>query len=279
MQPFALLLLSLPLTAVGLCFPAKDEAMMTKELKGGPAAIMGNASETPTSKSHNGSPDGSSAKQDSKWLQALLLVSSIQIWAFFVALVLFLISKTSYSAGLKLSVWLVVAAASLKVSLSVSEFFSGSMSTYRSPLRPGNTQLWEAVKALTLGATSIGLSVMSTVNYPVALVGALILVPLCLGVFPLQYIWNFANRPGKITLTFFMFAVGACMTMIGSPPGLAWLVWSLGGNFWTPSPANFWYFMESLLSWQSALFPYLLVIHLPCSVLCIYILFSSHQPS
>ncbi|CAM6092703.1 unnamed protein product [Calypogeia fissa] len=277
MQPFALLLISLPLNAIALCFPTKEEEM-SKNLKDGSAAIKGSTSETPNGGRDNGKAEGSSAIQDSIWLQALLVVSSTQIWAFFAALLLFLISKTNFSAEMKLSVWLVIVAASLKVSLDAPAFFSGSMSTDSSPLRPRDMQLWVAVKALTLGVTSIGLSVMSTVNYPVALVGALILVPLCLGVLPLQYSWHYANRPGQVILTILALTVGACMIIIGSPPGLARLVWSLGGNVWTASPANFWYFMESLVRWQSALFPYLIVIHLPCSVLCIYILFSSHQP-
>lgn len=281
MQPFALLLISLPLTGIALFFPADEGETKTKSLKEGSSVVKENISEPISDNSAfcKGNPEGSSAVQDSQWLEAVLVVGSVQIWAFFIASMLFLISQTSYSAELKLYIWLAIVAMSLRVSLSLPDLFSANMSNFSSPSRHGRNQLWMAVKALTLGIASIGLAVMSTVNYPVALVGALILVPTCLGVFPRQYIWNSANRPGKSILNSFIFALAAVMTVIGSPPGLAWLVWSLGGRLWTPSPANFWYFMESLVSWQSALFPYLLVIHLPCSVLCFYVFFSTHQPT
>lgn len=272
MQPFALLLVSLPLTAVALCFPPNKGEEKTIEAKEGSSVVV----------QENRSSEGSLAVQDSQWLHALLLVSSVQIWAFFVAVMLFLISQTNHSAELKLTAWSVLTAVSLKVALGVPEFFSVGLNSSTVSLpsgHDGRTQLWMAVKALTLGVTSIGLAVMSTVNYPVALVGALVLVPICVGVFPLQYIWNdVKNRQGKDILTVSALAVGALMTVLGSPPGLVvWLVWSLGWSFGAPSPANFWYFMESLVSWQSALLPYLLVIHLPVSVLCMYILFSPHR--
>jgi glycosylphosphatidylinositol transamidase len=286
MIPFILLLVSLPLTAVALCSPAKEEETKfkrsTKQVKEDSSVVKENESEARSDGYGFGSlnPERTSVGLNGLWLQALALVGSVQVWAIFVALNLYLISQTSSSAGWKLSIWLAVAVTSLKVALSTTDIFSVSARNLASPLRQGETQFWMAVKALTLGATSIGLGVMSIYNYPVALIGALILVPICLAAHPLQRSWDCANKSSKrILFAFLTFAVGLVMIIIGSPPGLARLLWSLSGNSLTSSPANFWYFMESLLHWRSALFFYSLVIHLPTSVLCIYVFSAIHRPN
>ncbi|KAL3675795.1 hypothetical protein R1sor_025743 [Riccia sorocarpa] len=250
MIPLGLLLLGLPLQAAALCYPVKQTSKDAKDLA-----------------HSNLTSDGSGG-----WLEALVLVGAVQLWAFFSTLALFLISDMDSTAETKLLTWSVILVFSLMATFRVQRALAASINDESKG--SGGNQNWATVKAVTIGFTCIGLAVMSTVNFPVSLIGALALVPMCIGVFPVERSWRYAQSQGRSALGVAALALGTLWTLAVSPLGLPVMLWSLYGHLLDITPGNVWNFAESLLQWRSALLPYLLVIHLPCSVLCLYILLS-----
>ncbi|KAG6546347.1 hypothetical protein Mapa_012388 [Marchantia paleacea] len=268
MIPFGLLVLSLPLQAAALCYPVKEAGSATTDVS--TQSLRSTSTKRRVKKQRL---EGKSSGDDSgSWLEALVLVGAVQLWAFFAALALYLISETNRAAELKLRLWLVIVAVSLLVAFSLQNFLTGSMHYRRTA--QAQTQSWAVVKAVTLGITAIDLAVMSTINFPVSLIGALTLIPMCLGVFPIQHSWRYAHSQGKSVVGIAALAVGTVWTLAMSPVGLPLLIWSFYGHLLDINSENVWNFAESLLQWRSALLPHILVIHLPCAVLCLYILIS-----
>lgn len=129
-----------------------------------------------------------------RWRHAILVVSAVQLWAFIIALFPPVASsavdmlETSLastgitavgglnSASLKMSLWAFVAVLSLFVVLT--------------SLPIAKVGDWIAVKALVLGVATIGLVVMSQVDFAVSLIGAVVLVPICLCPSPLRDMWQ-----------------------------------------------------------------------------------------
>ncbi|EOA20071.1 hypothetical protein CARUB_v10000352mg [Capsella rubella] len=129
---------------------------------------------------------------------------------------------------------------------------------------------WAVVKSVTISAAFIGLCLMSIINFATAEIGALLLVPTCLMAQPIKP----ALRSRKIKSLLGAFCSMVLLT-IGFPvmffaiskellgEGLVGL--SLGGEFWT--------WLESLWAWKSATYLYIGMVHLPCWLLCLCILF------
>ncbi|XP_010492962.1 PREDICTED: glycosylphosphatidylinositol anchor attachment 1 protein isoform X2 [Camelina sativa] len=129
---------------------------------------------------------------------------------------------------------------------------------------------WAVLKSVTISAAFIGLCLMSIINFATAEIGALLLVPTCLIVQPIKP----ALRSRRIKSLLGAFCSMVLLT-IGFPvmlfaiskglfgEGLVGL--SLGGEFWT--------WLESLWAWKSATYLYIGMVHLPCWLLCLCILF------
>lgn len=282
MIPLGLFLVTLPLGAAAL-----NSALMTADEVGpgsesSQALNLGStedsvATEMNAGKSKGlplGTPDIKTTKESAgRWRHAILLVSAVQLWAFVVALSPPAVSslvdmlETSLaspvggftSASLKMTLWTALALLSLFVVL-----------TSLPVAKPSD---WMAVKALVLGIATIGLVVMSQVDFAVSLMGAVVLVPTCLCPSPLRDLWP---RSTHRMLDYVSSILGTLVTVLGSPPVLLAAAAILLGNAHGQviSLERLWQCTELLWSGGSALYIFLVVVYLPSSYLCLHVLFS-----
>lgn len=272
MIPLGLLLVTLPLGAAAL-----NSALMTAD-KPSPGSVPSqtlNPKPTvsePTSSSPGMLDIKTSKEIAGRWRHAIVVVSAIQFWAFIVALLppavssLVDILETGLaspaatggltSASLKMSLWTVFSLLSLFVVLA----------SLPSP-KPGD---WMAVKALVLGLATIGLVVMSQVDFAVSLIGALVLVPTCLCPSPLR------PRTTQKILDRVLSILGTLVTVLGSPPVLLAAAAVLLGNAHGQAVSldRLWQWTELLWSGGCALYIFLVVVYLPLSYLSLHVLFS-----
>ncbi|KAK9050598.1 hypothetical protein SSX86_030432 [Deinandra increscens subsp. villosa] len=181
-----------------------------------------------------------------RWLYPTKTVFLIHLWGAIVSLLPYFIYQIPDSQPTsRLLIW-----ASLSLFLlTVLGSFSGSRSVQ-----------WTLLKSVTVSAAFIGLCLMSVINFATAELGALLLVPVCLMVKP----WRVA---GKIHS-----ALNLVLVIIGFPGAAFFVVKSAFGFQNGSSLVEFWYWVESLWAWNSATYIYICMVHLPCWVLCIYIL-------
>jgi glycosylphosphatidylinositol transamidase len=293
MIPLGLLLLTLPLGAAALCSQSVKTAVASDSLNQTERGSTDLSSATPGKlstevvKAGEREPDNLVTAKTSvgSWQRAVVVVSVVQLWASLTANFPPFVSQLvdsimmSFSAsskapammkfftipGLKMFMWATMAIVSL---LTMVSFLP----------TPGKGD-WIAVKALLLGVATIGLGVMSQIDFAVSLVGALVLVPMSLCACPLTNIWEKSadEHKGSKSIQFRLFLLlGTMVNIIGSPPVLlASAMYFIGdSSSWQASLSKFWEWTELLWCWGSALYPYILVVHLPCSILCIYILLS-----
>lgn len=268
MIPLGLLLVTLPLGAAALnsALVAADE--VGPGSKSSPTRTPGSTREDTSAPKDSavGMLDIKTTKECvGRWRHAIIVVSAVQLWSFLVALLppavsslvdllqTSLASPTSEfaSASLKMSLWAGLAVLSLFVLL-------GSL--------PGaNPGDWMAVKALVLGLATIGLVVISQVDFAVSLMGALVLVPTCLGSSP----WP------RSTQRKFGCILGTFVTVLGLPPFLlagAILLGNAHGQ--VISLGRLWQWTELLWSGGSVLYIFLVVVYLPSSYFSLHVLFS-----
>lgn len=228
MIPFALLLTPLPITAAAL-FSC-------------PAASSGKPS---TSESWN-------------WLYSAKLVFFIHAWALVVSLLPYPISKipgtcptTSMLAWVVLSVFLLLTLYAL----------AGKLNS-----RAGGYR-WEVHKSVIIAAASIGLSLMSIINFSTAQIGSILLVPMCLTVRPLR-------KPPKAALFLrtSLEILNIALVLLTFPPVLLAISKGLVRGFESIGAGDFWEWAELLWGWNSATYLYVTLVHLPCWVLCAHIL-------
>jgi len=267
MIPLGLLLVTLPLGAAALnsLLVAADEVGPgSKSLQ---TRNPGSTDDSVPKGLPQGTLDIKTTKENAgRWRNAIIVVSAVQLWAFLVALFppvvsalvdvleTSLASPTSEftSASLKMSLWTGLALLSLFVLL-----------TSLPVANPGD---WMAIKALVLGLATIGLVVMSQVDFAVSLMGALVLVPTCLCPSP----WP--RSPQKMLGYIF----GTLVTVLGSPPVLlaAAAVLLENANGRVISLERLWQWTELLWSGGSALYIFLVIVYLPSSYLSLHVLFS-----
>ena len=217
-----------------------------------------------------------------RWQRAILVVSAVQLWAFIIALFPPVASsavdmlETSLastgitavggliSASLKMSLWVVVAVVSLFVVLT--------------SLPVAKVGDWMAVKALLLGVATIGLVVMSQVDFAVSLIGAVVLVPICLCPSPLRDMLQSSTTQGQQTersmLSRVSLFLGTGVTFLGSPPVLAAVAVLLSNAHGQVTLQRLWQWTELLWSGGSALYLFVVAVYLPCAYLSLHILFS-----
>lgn len=282
MIPLGLLLITLPLGAAALnsALNKADEIGPTSDSQ----VLNPHSTNASIPKSTTTKVVGESKENAGRWRRAILVVSVVQLLAFVIALLPPIVSsfvdilETSLassttstpvggftSASLRMLLWAVVALVSPFVALS-----------FLPSAEPGD---WMAVKALVLGISTIGLVVMSQVDFAVSLIGAVVLVPTCLCTSPMRDIWGSSTKAqqkeqsflGRISLF-----LGIIVTILGSPPVLlaAVAAFLLDNSHWIVSFERLWEWTELLWSGGSALYIFIMIVYLPSSYLSIYILFS-----
>ncbi|KAG2311812.1 hypothetical protein Bca4012_026282 [Brassica carinata] len=115
---------------------------------------------------------------------------------------------------------------------------------------------WAVLKSVTISAALIGLCLMSIINFATAQIGALLLLVKCV----VQH-----GVAVLVTIAFPVMFFAISNGLIGE--GLVGL--SLGGEFWR--------WLELLWAWKSATYVYIGMVHLPCWLLCLCILFHPSQ--
>lgn len=291
MIPLGLLLVTLPLSAAALNSESgKEDAVdlpagISKSLE--PFETGREEHPNRSGKMRKGSTeevlDLKTTKMDAgRWRRAVLVVSVVQLWAFLVALLPPVVSHlvdtfqvnlistnaippvgTSTTMSLKVSCWATISLLSL----------IAMVSSVPAP-KAGD---WMAIKALLLGVATIGLVVMSQINFAVSLLGAVVLVPTCLCSLPFSESWRRTSKEQhwkRMIWISLSSLVGTTISILGSPPVLlAIAACYLGDSHWQAVLEKLWQWTELLWSWGSALYIYIVVVHLPCSILSLYILF------
>ncbi|CAE6109789.1 unnamed protein product [Arabidopsis arenosa] len=200
-----------------------------------------------------------------KWLDAAKQVFALHLLGFIVTLLPYFICQVpgQHSPRNRSIMWGTTSSSLLLITFVTIPGFS----PFSSRLHGTN---WAVLKSVTIAAAFIGLCLMSIINFATAEIGALLLVPTCLMAQPIKPALR--SRRVKSLLGAFCSLV---LVTIGFPvmffalskgllgEGLVGL--SLGGEFWT--------WLESLWAWKSATYLYIGMVHLPCWLLCLCILF------
>ncbi|KAL8229109.1 hypothetical protein R6Q57_014009 [Mikania cordata] len=181
-----------------------------------------------------------------RWLYPTKTVFLIHLWGAIVSLLpYFIYQLPDFQPTSCLLIW---ASLSLFILTVLGSFFGA------------HSAQWALLKSVTVSSAFIGLCLMSVINFATAEIGALLLVPMCLMIKP----WQVA---GKIHS-----ALNLILVIIGFPGATFFVVKSVFGFQNGSSLVEFWYWVEALWAWNSATYIYICLVHLPCWVLCIYIL-------
>ncbi|KQK09209.1 glycosylphosphatidylinositol anchor attachment 1 protein [Brachypodium distachyon] len=238
MIPFALLLAPLPIVAAALA----DSKTKGKSLDGSKTKV---------------SADKMQAEGGSwKWLQAARVLLVIQFWAVIVSLLPYYISQIPDGTPIQSAVIWVVLSIILLIIL---------YTMFGSPYSTGVE--WKLLKATMITSISIGLGLMSIINFATAQLGALIVIPMCLFSRPLKARVGKNSFPRAVLL-----AVNIFIAVVGFPPAALLIVKGVSKGSWTLDIGEFWASMEFLWEWSSATYLYLFLVHLPCWLLCIHVL-------
>lgn len=250
MIPFALLLAPLPIVAAALADGSRSMEKTADKLIGDGKT--------------DGIADISQNKGGSwKWLRAAKVLLVVQLWAVLVSLLPYYITQIPDATPTQSTlIWVVL---SIVVLISLSVLFGSPYSTGVE---------WKLLKATMITSISIGLGLMSIINFATAQLGALIVIPMCLFSRPLKASgMNFLPRA-------VLLASNVAFAVLGFPP-VALLIMkgvSKGSRSWTIDVGDFWVWMEFLWEWSSATYLYLFLVHLPCWLLCVLVfLHPCHQ--
>ncbi|CAL9094295.1 unnamed protein product [Musa acuminata var. zebrina] len=191
-----------------------------------------------------------------KWLQAAKVVFMIHLWGIIVSLLPSILSQLPLIIPTNLMlVWAAIAIGTLLICCLVL----GTCSAHCG---------WELLKSVMIAAASMGLSLMSVINFSTAQTGAMLIVPMCLLVQPLR-----KQVEASVCLRSALLVIcNLALAVVGFPTVA--LLTSRGSfeDFGKTSIGTFWELSQLLWSWNSATYLYLLWIHLPCWVLCLHIL-------
>ncbi|XP_076881938.1 uncharacterized protein LOC143530219 [Bidens hawaiensis] len=181
-----------------------------------------------------------------KWVYPTKTVFLVHLWGAIVSLLPYLIYQIPVSQPTsRLLIW---ASVSVFILTVLGSFFK-ALSIH-----------WALLKSVTVSAAFIGLCLMSVINFATAEIGALLLVPTCLMVKPFRVARKIQS------------ALNLGLLVVGFPGVTFFLVKSVFEFEKGFSLAEFWYWVESLWAWNSATYIYICMVHLPCWVLCVYIL-------
>ncbi|KAJ3693752.1 hypothetical protein LUZ60_009232 [Juncus effusus] len=191
-----------------------------------------------------------------RWLKPAKFSLLIQTWAVIVSLLPFYISQiTDLPPNYSFLIWTLGSLFTLVILYSIF----GS---------PNSTEIeWRLLKAVMIASVSIGLCLMSIINFSTAQIGALFIVPMCLLARPIR---------AKMDNSIVNLIVSICnlvMVIVGFPLSGFLVREIINGNFGEMNLGVFWESMEYLWAWNSASFLYLILVHLPCWLLFVHILF------
>ncbi|KAL8138240.1 hypothetical protein V2J09_004241 [Rumex salicifolius] len=202
-------------------------------------------------------PEAPSSAKSWKWLHAAKWVFIVHSWALIVSLLPFFICQIpNRTPTTSLLSWVFLSVFSLQFLYTLL----GSPSLHH--------HKWAILKSVMISAAFIGLCLMSIVNYATAQIGALMLVLLCLMAQPLR-----SDLRAGTFKTYARAASNLVLGFIGFPPATFFLLKGMTGSFSVTDFSDFWNWAESLWMWNSATYLYMVVVHLPCWVLCIHVLF------
>ncbi|XP_062206523.1 uncharacterized protein LOC133908491 [Phragmites australis] len=243
MIPFALLVAPLPIVAAALA--------------GGSKSMEKTADKSIDDSKANGSADILQSEGGSwKWLQAAKVLLVIQLWAVLVSLLPYYITQIPNATPVQSAMIWAVLSIVILIALYV---MSGS------PYSAGVE--WKLLKATMITSVSIGLGLMSIINFATAQLGALILIPMCLFSRPLR-----AHSGMNFLHQAVLLASNISLAVLGFPPAALLILKGLSKGSWTVDIGDFWVWMEFLWEWSSATYLYLFLVHLPCWLLCIHVL-------
>ncbi|KAK8454523.1 hypothetical protein SEVIR_5G470700v4 [Setaria viridis] len=244
MIPFALLLAPLPIVAAALADGSKTmEKLAEKSID--------------DSKANGSAHFLQSNKGGSwKWLQAAKVLLVIQLWAVVVSLLPYYITQIPDATPMQSAVIWAMLSIVILVALYVM---------FGSPYSAGVE--WKLLKATMITSISIGLGLMSIINFATAQLGALIVIPMCLFSRPLKARSGINFLPRAALL-----ASNITLAVLGFPPAALLIMKGLSKGSWTVDIGEFWVWMEFLWEWSSATYLYLFLVHLPCWLLCIHVL-------
>ncbi|KAG8055836.1 hypothetical protein GUJ93_ZPchr0001g30757 [Zizania palustris] len=245
MIPFALLLAPLPVVASALADDSKAKGKSVDDCK------------------TRGDADDLQIRGGSwKWLKSARVLLVIQIWAVLVSLLPYYISQIPSAMAIQYAViWAVL---SIIILIALYAMFG-------SPYCAGVE--WKLLKATMITSITIGLGLMSIINFATAQLGALILIPMCLFSLPLKVQLEMKLLPRTVLL-----ASNILLTVLGFPPAAFLIMKGLSKGSWTLDIGEFWSWMEFLWEWSSATYLYLFLVHLPCWLLCIHVLLHPCHP-
>ncbi|CAM0882139.1 unnamed protein product [Alopecurus aequalis] len=191
-----------------------------------------------------------------KWLPAARVLLVIQIWAVIVSLLPYYISQIADGTPIQSAmIWVVLSIIVLIVLYAM----------FGSPYSAGVE--WKLLKATMITSISIGLGLMSIINFATAQLGSLIVIPMCLFSRPLKAQLGMSFLPRTVLLASNIF-----LAIFGFPPATLLIMKGLSKGSWTVDIGVFWVSMEFLWEWSSATYLYIFLVHLPCWLLCIHVL-------
>lgn len=247
MIPFALIIAPLPVVAASLYLDA-NKVSSTGDASTCMAAATGDAGLT--SKSW-------------KWFSAVRLVFVIHLWGVLTSLApYFMYDVHIRNPTVKFLIWISLSALSLLI-LYFTACASHSVSSHT------GRRDWALLKSVSISMAFIGLCIMSIINFATAEIGALLLVPLCLMVRPVKL-----DLSARSLRNISRQICNAVFAFLSFPP-VTFLVFKgvFEGFDGSTTVGNFWNSLESLRAWNSATYLYIGMVHLPCWVLCLHIMF------
>jgi glycosylphosphatidylinositol transamidase len=198
-----------------------------------------------------------------KWLYAAKKSFIVYLWGSVVSLLPYFICQIpSCTPTTSFIIWVLLSILGLVV-------MYGILASPFSDANDSKSQKeWAILKSVTLSAAFIGLCLMSIINFATAEIGGLLMVPMCLMAHPLKL-----DVQTRSLRTISRAVCNLVLGFIGFPP-VTFIVLKGGfEGFSSISVGDFWSWVESLWAWNSATYLYIGVVHLPCWVLCIHILF------
>jgi glycosylphosphatidylinositol transamidase len=109
---------------------------------------------------------------------------------------------------------------------------------------------------------------MSVINFATAEIGALLIVPICLLARPLKLDIRARSLRALLRAT-----CNLVLGFIAFPPVAYIIMKGAFEGFYGTNVGEYWNWVESLWTWNSATYLYVGIVHLPCWALCIHILF------
>ncbi|GAU31852.1 hypothetical protein TSUD_114630 [Trifolium subterraneum] len=224
MIPFALLVAPLPILAASLHADASKS--------------------TPQSTS---SSEVDVSHKSWKWLNSARKVLVIHLWGAVVSLLpYFLYQIPNSTPTTNFTVWGILSA----FSLLILYFISGSPIFEAAPSQPDKGE-WASLKSVTISTAFIGLSLMSVINFATAEIGALLIVPVCLLARPLKL-----DIQARSLRALLRAICNLALGFIAFPPVAYFLMKGAYEGFYGTNVGDYWNWVESLWTWNSATYLY-----------------------